>query len=124
MESMVRIVAPEDIRVGEYIAVMSVTELHVAQVFDVELGVRAVRVEDIPWFSGEPILVEAVCLPFILGRDADGMRRTLDVRRMRLARVSEAYALAAFASRDAEVDNDDPRPRRRQAPGSHSSPAR
>ena len=104
MVSVARLVAPEDIRPGEYIAVLSVFETHVGPVLDAcaEPGLRAVRVEEIPWFSGDPVLVEAVCLPFVLARDADGGRRPLDVRRMRLARVSEAYARAAFeAAREA-----------------------
>jgi hypothetical protein len=98
MVSIARPVAPEDIRPGEYIAVLSVFETHVAPVLDAcaEPGLHVLRIEDIPWFSGDPVLVEAVCLPFVLARDADGGRRPLDVRRMRLARVSEAYAKAAF----------------------------
>jgi hypothetical protein len=39
--------------------------------------------------SGEPLKVEAVCLPWVLVKESGGAFRTLDTRRYRLARLSE-----------------------------------
>ena len=39
-----------------------------------------------------PMKVVEVCLPFVLVERATGRHRTLDVRRHKLARVSDRYA--------------------------------
>ena len=62
----------------------------------VGVDTRTIQTECIPWNSGEPLQVLAVCLPFVLLRDAEGSRQAVDLRRARLVRVSLAYARAAF----------------------------
>lgn len=94
--TVVRRVAPEDIRPGDYIAVSTVVESHVFPMCEPTGELRIAKVETIPWNSGEPLCVVAVCLPFILARDSEGTRGSVDVRRSRLVRVSDAYARAAF----------------------------
>ena len=96
--TVVRRVAPEDIRPGEYISVFMVVETAHYTLVDPCAGVdtRTVRTESIPWNAGEPLQVLAVCLPYVLARDAEGARQVIDVRRATIVRVSLAYALAAF----------------------------
>jgi hypothetical protein len=91
--------APEDVKVGDYVGI-----LHVITEFP-----RAFLCGDQTWESpselvrwqwmappGEPMKVVEVSLPFVLVRQADGKHRTLDMRRHRLARVSERFGRKAF----------------------------
>lgn len=44
-----------------------------------------------------PFRVVEVCVPFVLVAEPDGAHRTLDLRRHRLARVSDRFGQRAFA---------------------------
>jgi hypothetical protein len=88
-------VAPEDLRCGNFVAVLSVIR-EVPSFFwcgdsgtsSREEPVRIQLMQD----DGTPLKVKAVCLPFVLAKDAHGKHRTLDARSCRLARLSTDYA--------------------------------
>ncbi|MHC4091351.1 MAG: hypothetical protein ACYSVY_13930, partial [Planctomycetota bacterium] len=97
--TMSRSLPPEDIRVGQYVTVMHV--LRESEPCDCESdvawrGVRLQRTLWLPWSGGWPMKVVEVCLPFVLVERANGKHRTLDVRRYKLARVSDRYGDEVF----------------------------
>jgi hypothetical protein len=91
--------APEEIRVGDF-----VTPLHVFYDFpsffwdDSAIGRRdeTVRICYIPETGGVPLKVKSICLPFLLAKHPRGEQQTLDVRRVRLARLDPTYAKTAW----------------------------
>lgn len=112
-------IAPEDIREGDYLAVLSEIDeflpigvLFECSAFNQPRSLQPVRVQWLPCGESVPLKVEAVCLPFVLvkapapvifsifGGSGAGapstVLRTLDVRRYRLARLSEAYGKRAY----------------------------
>jgi hypothetical protein len=88
-------VAPEDLRCGDFVAVLSV--IHEFPSFfwcgGTELAPRdqPVRIQHTGGEDGLPFKVKAICLPFVLVKDSSGNHRTFDVRLCRLARVSGEY---------------------------------
>jgi hypothetical protein len=55
-----------------------------------------VRLCYLPESGGVPLKVRSVCLPFVLVKQPNGMRQTLDIRKIRLARLDAKYAKAAW----------------------------
>jgi hypothetical protein len=97
--SLAKPLAPEEIRVGDF-----VTPLHMFYDFpsffwnDCAIGRRdeTVRICTIPESGGVPLKVKSICLPFVLAKYASGERQTLDVRKVRLARLDPDFAKAAW----------------------------
>jgi hypothetical protein len=95
-----KVLAPEDVRAGDYVAVLQV--VHEIPSFWWCEGMGTIRPEEpvrVPFFpkhAGVPLRVRSVCLPFILVKSPTGSLRSLDVRRCRLARLDRAHALAAW----------------------------
>jgi hypothetical protein len=92
-EFVARPVAPEDIRNGEFIAVLEVIAERVPGCWcdvDAFQPLKARRFVRLPQVLG-------VCLPFVFVRQHDGDLRTLDVRRLRFARLEKAYARRAIS---------------------------
>jgi hypothetical protein len=97
--SLAKPLAPEEIRMGDF-----VTPLHVFYDFpsffwnDCAMGRReeTVRVCYIPETGGVPLKVKSICLPFVLAEQPSGEQQTLDVRKVRLARLDARYAKAAW----------------------------
>ena len=91
-----RLLAPEEVREGQYVVVHSrVIEmfawwrLECAPTEPASLD----RLSVLPECEPMPMEVVGVCLPYVLVRDVDdGRPRTLDVRRDRLSRVSGRFA--------------------------------
>jgi hypothetical protein len=97
---MAKVLAPEDLRVGDYVAL-----LHVVREMPSFWwcgGVATVQPElpvRVPFLlknGGIPYLVHSVCLPFLLVKTPGGDLRNLDVRRYRLARLDRTYARIAW----------------------------
>ncbi len=108
-----RAIAPEDITVGDYVAVLNwIDEVFpIGALFDCSAintphTLEMIRVQRIPAAACVPLKVEAICLPWVLVKSpmpsARAMNnwnssqrplllRTLDVRRVRLARLSDAF---------------------------------
>jgi hypothetical protein len=94
-----RPLAPEEIRPGDYVAVLRI----VCEVFTEDtfatfpLRSRApVQIEVLPCGDLSPVQVVSVCLPWVLVEDAKGAHRTLDVRRVRLCRVGDRFGKKVF----------------------------
>ncbi len=98
--SVSRSLAPEDIRVGTYVAVLhEIYEYipHLACADDASW--RAPEVQRVRWLPNDesgPMKVKAVCLPFVFVKLPGGGRRMLDVREKLLAEVSEDFARLVF----------------------------
>lgn len=94
--SLARTLAPEEVRVGDFVAVLHEIVEFPSWYWD--LGAlpphEPVRVAKTPEHGGVPLAVEAVCLPFVLVKSPCGAHRTLDVRANRLARVDADFAAA------------------------------
>ncbi len=90
----------DDIRVGEYVAVLCETyewpAVFCSGVFDAPTVHRATLV---PNHTEDPVRIEAVCVPFVFVVDTAGKHRVLDLRRVRLARVSGGFGRAVFAAK-------------------------
>ncbi len=95
-----RPIAPEDIRKGKYVAVLSITHellpllCESAWLFERSQPCRIAFWPDED--EMEPVKVISLCLPFVLVKDARGRVRTFDVRRHRLAAVSEEFGRKCF----------------------------
>lgn len=96
--TLARSLAPEDVRVGDYVAVMS-EEFEYATfacVCDYSLSNEPIiRLRFRPREPSEPLRVKAICLPFLLVKPLKRKPRTLDIRAVQLARLDKHYAKAA-----------------------------
>lgn len=92
-----RVLSPEDIQVGDQIAL---THIHIQlvpdmiEVFLAGQTIEPIRMTAMPGDSGWPIKVLAVCLPFLMTETVTGSRCVIDTRRYEFVRVSDAYAKA------------------------------
>ncbi|TWU29279.1 hypothetical protein [Bythopirellula polymerisocia] len=101
--SLAKPLAPEEIRAGDYVSLLHVF-YDVPSFFWCSDAVtqrreELVRLCYIPESGGVPLKVKAVCLPFVLVKHPMGGKRTLDVRKVRLARLDREYAAAAWKMR-------------------------
>lgn len=100
------VLAPEDIQVGDYLAILRVTSEYVVppwQRTDCNPELTPVmRFAHYPANTGRPLKVLEICLPFVLVEKPNGKHTSLDVRRMQLARISAAYGERVFALKRAE----------------------
>ena len=97
--SVAKAVAPEDLRRGDFVAVLSETREFPAFLFCTEAwGAEdgMLRCELAPEEAGEPLRVKQLCLPFVMVRRPTGAYQTLDVRRCRLARLDGEFARASW----------------------------
>lgn len=94
-----RTLAPEDVRVGDYVAVVQVI-VELPSFLWNDCSSRdpgePVRMPWTPWDGGTPRRIVDVCLPFVFVEEPDGRHATLDLRRHRVARFSKRYARAAL----------------------------
>jgi hypothetical protein len=102
--------APEDVRSGDFVAVLHVV-CEVPSYYWSDESFRLphdelVRLQYIPDDAGAPLKVKSVCLPFVSVKNATGELKTLDLRRCRIARLDREYAKKARkASRNAHRMN-------------------
>jgi hypothetical protein len=100
-----RPIAPEDIRIGDYIAIMSTVVEWPPFFFDQPFGrVDVVRTHHLPCSGGEPLKVQAICIPFLLVRNHKDEHTTIDLRRHRIAKLSEAFGKKASKKLAAKGD--------------------
>lgn len=116
--TLARAIAPEDIRVGDFVAVLN----RIDEVFPIGAmfecspltsprTLEMLRVQRVPTDECVPLKVEAVCLPWVLvkaplpaaltiytwqERRHNTLLRTIDVRRCRLARLSDDYGRRVY----------------------------
>lgn len=91
-----RMIAPEDLSAGDYVAVARQTYEFVTCADDAWSEPRTHRVSLTPPDAGHPWRVVRVCLPFILVKGPDGGYATLDARRHRLLKLTDDYGSKAF----------------------------
>jgi hypothetical protein len=88
-------VAPEDLECGDFVAILSVTHEYPSFFWccDASMSAREepVRIQWTGIGESSPLKVKAICLPFVLAKDAAGKHRTLDIRLCRLARLTPDY---------------------------------
>ena len=98
-----KVLAPEDVRAGDYVALLHVIHELPSFFWCGGMGTirpdEPVRVPFVPNNGGVPLRVRSICLPFILVKAPTGKLRNLDVRRYRLARLDRAHARAAWKAR-------------------------
>jgi hypothetical protein len=96
--TVARPLAPEDIRRGRYIAVLTVgVEFFPFWNDEPWQPAKVRRIDLLPGpEGGTPLRVKEVCLPYVLVEHPDGNHRTLDVRRFRLGELSERFGERAF----------------------------
>lgn len=104
--SVAKLLAPEDVRAGDYVAVMRVT-YEVPSFYwcgepVLEDRSELVRLRMLPEQRTTPLKVVAVCLPFVLVSSPTGEARTLDLRRHQLARLDWSFAKSARQLRKAK----------------------
>jgi hypothetical protein len=89
-------VAPEDLRCGDYVAVLGVICEYPSFFWCCDSGIwpreEPVRVQRADLDDGTPLKIKAICLPFVFVKDAFGGHRTLDIRLCKLARLTCQYA--------------------------------
>jgi hypothetical protein len=95
--SLAATVAGDDLAVGDYIAILSETREYLSILWDDLAGnglspQETVRVSFTPTSAGDPLKIEAICLPFIFVKASSGEHRSLDIRMQRLARLDAEYA--------------------------------
>ncbi len=93
-QSLARSIAPEDIKAGQYLAILAEVE----ETEPLFLTGESWRSADLPiryesfCHYVEPLKVLAVCVPFVFIRYVTGDVRTLDCRQTRFAHLPEEYA--------------------------------
>ena len=97
---MAKPLAPEEIRLGDFVSLLHIV-YEVPSFFwcndaTTQPPEELVRLCCLPESAGVPLRVKSVCLPYVLVKHPGGGRRTLDVRRCRLARLDKKYATAAW----------------------------
>ena len=96
---LAKTLAPEEIRAGDYVAQLYQVVECPTWFWDDEFGTakdELVRIQYTPEDGGVPLKVKSICLPFVLVKDPRGQRFTLDVRRVKLARLDRQFAKTAW----------------------------
>ena len=92
--------APEEVRTGDFLALLHITYEMPSFLWCSDAALvpqdQPVRMQFLPEDGGLPLKVRAVCLPFVLVKNAAGEHRTLDLRRYRVARLHPTYAKIAW----------------------------
>lgn len=100
--SLAKVLAPEDIHVGDYLAVLNVVyewpSFFWCSDSALEDRKKPVRIEFTPERGGIPLKVKAVCLPFVMVSDPNGNHLPLDVRQHRVAKLATDYGKESWAA--------------------------
>ncbi len=89
-----RVVAPEDLRAGDFVAVLAeIVELPTFLWHETlcDRG-EIVRIRRLPTDNRVPLKVKAICLPFVFVKQPSGKFETIDVRLASLVRLEKDYA--------------------------------
>jgi hypothetical protein len=97
--SVAALVGPEDLRPGDFVAVMSEIVQLPSFLWEATLPSgreELVRVSLLPTEDRVPLKIKAICLPFVFVKKPDGKFATLDVRLQKLVRLERSYAKIAW----------------------------
>ena len=95
--SAVRLLAPDEIEVGQYVVTMS-SDYEIPTymwpgldhlVYPIE---KPVKIRLVPYCCDMPEKVSAICYPFVLCEDKNGVKSMVDLRITRLGQVSAKFA--------------------------------
>ena len=94
--SLAKALAPEEIRLGDFVTPLFVVSEWPSWYWDDDDALHPrdelIRIRSTPCDEATPLKVTAICLPFVLVETPAGEGRTLDVRRLRLARLDRTFA--------------------------------
>ena len=94
--SLARALAPEEIRRGDFVTPLYVVSEWPSWYWDDDDALHPrdelVRIRSTPCDEATPLEVIGVCLPFVLVETPQRDGKTLDVRRVRLARLDRTFA--------------------------------
>lgn len=117
--STAKVLAPDDLQVGDYIGVMSYVSEYVSFFWCNDANLLPpdlpVRVRWTPSDVDGPLQVRAVCLPFVLVETPSDKCRQLDTRVHQLARVDPDYAKLAISLLKRDSDNKAKKGKRKKA---------
>ncbi len=88
-------VAPEDLKIGDFVAVLNEIAEYPAIVWcdpGVDAADDLVRVQFCATDAGMPLKIKALCLPFVYVASPVGATQTLDLRRIQLVRLKKRYS--------------------------------
>lgn len=96
--SLAATVAPEDLRRGQFVAVLSeIIELPSFLWTETFCGhSELVRIRYLPTENRVPLKVKAICLPYVFVKLPCGQHKTIDVRLASLVRLDKSYAKAVW----------------------------
>lgn len=94
-------VAPEDLRVGDYLGVLQASVQYPTYLWHGDLSAdvsdeESVRVSYMPTDGGIPLKIKAISLPFLLVKPPGQNCETIDIRLCRIARLDADYAKLAW----------------------------
>jgi hypothetical protein len=95
-----RLLAPEDIGRGDFVAVLDETHEIPSFWWSADAALLPpdvpVRMRLVPRDECRPLKVKSICLPYVLVKQPCGNQRTLDLRTCRLARLDRRFAKLAW----------------------------
>ncbi len=89
---MAATVAGEDIRRGDFLALLNVVSEWPTFFWDSTPTEDVMRLKIIPTDAGIPHKVRAVCLPFVYVKPPNGTMRTIDLRMAQVVRLDQTVA--------------------------------
>jgi hypothetical protein len=93
--SLAASVAPEDLGIGDFVAVLNEIHEYPAIVW-CDLGSGSadelIRVRTCATDGGTPLKIKAICLPFVYAKSPEGSTRTIDIRQVQLVRLKKRYS--------------------------------
>lgn len=94
--TLARTAAGEDLRVGDFVALLNVVYEYPSWLWMSDAAVlppdQPVRIRLREDSAGEPLRVLDICLPFVFVDTPSGSKRTLDLRGCQLARLDAGFA--------------------------------
>lgn len=94
-----RQIAPDDIKVGDYVAIthqqIQCIDYYASE-YKHEMTLARLQLIYNDDDAGIPLLVMRLCLPFVLVRKPDKKYQMVDIRRFRLVKLDDQYALDAI----------------------------
>jgi hypothetical protein len=94
--SLAATVAPEDLRCGDFVAILSEIDEWPSFFWCCDSGMwprdEPVRLRRLGAGDASPLKIQSICLPFVFVKTSANTYRTLDVRLCQLARLSPVYA--------------------------------
>ncbi len=102
--NLTRPIAPEDLRVGDYVGVLTYVLQSEPCCPDDWMFGRVVEAARTPVYLPTPVVgrVRALCLPFVLVRSPSKGRRLLDVRLVTFGRLDAEFGRAVFDAATAD----------------------